>query len=99
VNPFSRIAAGIDRGSPVTIVVDGAPMQAFRGESIATVLLVNGRRTLRWTPRGHEPRSVFCAMGVCFDCVVTVNGQPNVRSCMVSADADMIVETGVADGR
>jgi predicted molibdopterin-dependent oxidoreductase YjgC len=98
VSQFRRIAAGIDRGLAIPISVDGVPMEAFRGESVATVLLVNGRRALRATPGRGAPRSLFCAIGVCFECVVTVNGQPNTRSCMVPVEDDMVIETGVANG-
>ena len=72
----------IKRGEPVTITVDGEPLQAYAGESIATALLANGRRTLRRTRRGGRPRGLFCAMGVCYDCILTVNGQAGVRACL-----------------
>jgi predicted molibdopterin-dependent oxidoreductase YjgC len=99
VSQFSRMSAGIDRGAPINIAVDGVSMQAFRGERVATVLLVNGCSALRVTPKGGERRSVFCAMGVCFECVVTVNGRPNIRSCMVPVEDEMVIETGVPSDR
>jgi predicted molibdopterin-dependent oxidoreductase YjgC len=76
-----RIAA-IARGPALTITVDGAAVTAHEGESIAAALLASGRRSTRWTARTGEPRGYFCGMGVCQDCLVTVDGLPNVRACM-----------------
>jgi len=64
---------GLARGAPVTLRVDGRPLPAFAGESIATALLAAGIRTLRASP-GGTPRGLFCGMGVCQDCVVEADG-------------------------
>lgn len=78
-------------GEQVTISVNGAPMVAHRGQTLAAALLANGVRTLRRTRRDGRPRGMFCAMGVCFDCVLTVDGKPGVRACMTPVDAGMTV--------
>ncbi len=77
----------------LTIIVDGEPVPAYPGETVATVLLAAGRRTFRHTDHG-APRGLFCGMGVCFDCLVTVDGQPDVRACMTIVRPGMVVETG-----
>ncbi len=83
------------RGSQaVGIVVDGENVPAYLGEMVATMLLALGRLTFRHTDRGHSPRGLFCGMGVCFDCLVTIDGQANVRACLTSVQAGMVVETG-----
>lgn len=84
----------IERGPAVSIELDGQPVQAYAGESVAAVLLANGRRVLRHTDKSGAPRGVFCGIGVCFDCLVTVDGVPNVRACMTPVRQGMIVETG-----
>jgi D-hydroxyproline dehydrogenase subunit gamma len=78
-----RLALGraLARGSAVTIAVDGEPVLAYAGETVATVLIAEGHRATRTTV-GGEPRGVFCGMGVCFDCLVVVDGVPNTRACM-----------------
>jgi predicted molibdopterin-dependent oxidoreductase YjgC len=86
-----RHGSPIERGQPITIHVDGQPLQARAGETIATAMLANGRRALRWTRRSGRPRGLFCAMGVCFDCLVTVNGQPGVRACLAAVEPGMRV--------
>ncbi len=79
----------------IAVTVDGESVQAYPGEMVATLLLAMGRLTFRHTDRRHSPRGVFCGMGVCFDCLVTVDGQPNVRACLTPVQVGMVVETGV----
>lgn len=82
-------AAGV---TPLTVIVDGEPALAYPGETVATVLLALGLQTFRHTAHG-APRGLFCGMGICFDCLVTVDGQPDVRACMTPVRAGMVVET------
>ena len=77
----------------VTITLDGAPIPGRRGQTVAGVLLASGRPTWRQTARAATPRGLFCGIGVCFDCLVTVNGDRDVRACQRRvADGD-VVET------
>ena len=84
------------RGTPLTLFVDGRTVDAHEGESVAAVLQAEGSTALRRSARLAEPRGLFCGMGVCFECVVRVNGRPNVRACMTPVEGGMRVET--ADG-
>lgn len=93
-----RIQDGIARGRPVDIEVDGEMLRAYEGETVAAALLAMGRQSLRRTPRRGEPRGVYCGMGVCFDCVMTINGIPNVRTCQTRVSAGMTVRTQTGDG-
>jgi predicted molibdopterin-dependent oxidoreductase YjgC len=90
----SQALPAVQRGETLTIEVDGRPVEAFAGETVAVVLLAMGRRSFRHTDKGHAPRGLFCGMGVCFDCLVTVDGVPNVRACMTPVRAGMVVATG-----
>ncbi len=85
----------LQRGQPFEITVDGRSLQAFPGESVAAVLLASGVGAFRVTPKGGAPRSLFCGMGACFDCLVTVDGVPNVRSCATVVRPGLRVETGL----
>lgn len=76
----------------LTITVDGEPAAAYPGETVATVLLAAGRRIFRRTAHA-APRGLFCGMGVCYDCLVTVDGQPDVRACMTTVQPGMVIET------
>ncbi|OXM45798.1 (2Fe-2S)-binding protein [Amycolatopsis alba] len=75
---------------PIRITVDGEPLTGIDGQSVAGVLLAAGRISWR-TTRSGAPRGVFCGIGACFDCLLTVNGVPDVRACRrPAADGDEI---------
>ena len=80
-------------GEALMLTVDGEPIGAHRGQTVAAVLLAAGRRTLRATRIGGRPRGMYCAMGTCYDCVVTVNGQSGVRACMTRVEQGMRIAT------
>jgi predicted molibdopterin-dependent oxidoreductase YjgC len=75
---------------------DGAPVAFTEGQSFGAALLAAGHRTLRRTRVGGNPRGMFCGIGVCADCLVTVDGAPGVRACLTRARAGVSVRT--ADG-
>lgn len=77
----------------IKIQVDGKLIDALEGEPIAAALIANGIKTLRYTKIKKEPRGIFCAIGQCTDCVMTVNGRPNVRTCVTQAADGMKIET------
>ena len=73
------------------ITVDGEPHDVPEGRTIAAVLIAAGRSSWRTTRNGGRPRGVFCGIGVCFDCLVVVNGVPDVRACRrVPVDGDVV---------
>ncbi len=71
-----------------TIEVNGRPVPARPGQTVAAALLAAGQRILRHTPSG-APRSLFCGMGVCFDCLVEIDGLSGVRACVTPARPGM----------
>lgn len=81
--------AGIGRGVSISIYVDGREVHAFEGETVLAALWAHGEHTLHTTARTHEPRGFFCGMGVCFDCLVTVDGSFSVRACLEPVRAGM----------
>ena len=66
----------------VTIMIDGAPVAAESGESVAAVLLRQGEAWSRATPVSGSRRGPYCMMGVCFDCLAIVDDQPSVQTCL-----------------
>mgnify|MGYP002711587317 CR=1 FL=1 len=68
-------------GKIVNFTYDGQTLQGIEGEPIAAALRVAGVMTHRYTAKKHEPRGVFCAIGRCTDCVMVVDGKPNIRTC------------------
>lgn len=83
--------AAADGAEQVEITVDGRSVRGPRGRTIAGLLLAAGVRSWRTTAQG-APRGVFCGIGVCFDCLVEVNGVRDVRACARRArDGDVVV--------
>ena len=83
----------------VNITVDGVPMKVRAGQMIAAALLAEGICINRYTLKRHEPRGVFCGIGQCTDCVMVVNGQPNVRTCVTKVEEGMVIQTQNKDGK
>ncbi len=94
-----RMRGGLERGRTVTITVDGLPLSAYEGESLAAALFAAGRRSFRTSPRGEAPRGYFCGMGICHDCLMTVDGLPNVRACTTPVRDGLRAETQAGLGR
>ncbi|MEU2610950.1 (2Fe-2S)-binding protein [Micromonospora sp. NPDC007271] len=91
--PPTPVRVGLDRPDPITIEVDGNPVPTHPGESLATALLAAGYRAVRVTAAGAR-RAPYCNMGVCFECVVTIDDLPYQRSCLVRTRPGMRVHTG-----
>jgi len=80
-------------GETFEIVVDGKPVPARAGDTVASALVAQGVRVFRYSTKRDEPRGMFCAIGRCTDCAMTVDGAPNVRTCVTPARPGMVVET------
>ena len=83
----------IQRGAPISVHLNDERVTAFKGETVAAVLLAEGKRVFRHTLNTGESRGVFCGMGICYDCLVTVDGEPNVRACITPVTDGMVIET------
>jgi D-hydroxyproline dehydrogenase subunit gamma len=76
----------------VTILVDGRPLRAPRGTTVAAALLNAGITTFRRSVSG-EPRAPLCGMGVCFECRLAINGVEHCRACQTLCEDGMEVRT------
>lgn len=85
------------RGTPVQITVDGRTVDAFDGEMLAAVLWADGMRAVRTSAVSEESRGPFCFMGVCQDCLVTINGRIE-QSCLVAIREGLSVELMASHG-
>jgi len=79
--------------TPLAITVDGERLEGVAGQSIAGVILASGRLGFRRTSATGRPRGIFCGVGVCFDCLVEVDGARDVRACQRRAVDGAIVVT------
>jgi len=77
----------------VTIFVDGQPVSADAADSVAAVLLAAGVVRSRNSAVSTSPRAPYCMMGVCFECLVEIDGEPDRQACLTPVRADMHVRT------
>ena len=71
------------------VEIDGKPVPARAGDTVAAVLLMAGSGATRRTPVSSAPRAPYCMMGVCFECLVTIDGAPSQQACLVQAKPGM----------
>ena len=86
------------RGRRITFTFDGKAVEAYEGETIAAALHAAGIRVLSRT-KGGRPRGLFCAIGKCSSCLMTVDGIPNVKSCVTLVQDGMRVESQRGPGK
>lgn len=78
----------------VAIFINGVRHEARPSISVAAALLAAGNEpAFRRTAKRREPRGIFCGMGVCFDCLVTVDGRANIRACVTAIKDGMRIMT------
>ena len=83
-------------GATLSLEVDGRQIQAREGDTVAAALLAAGIRHIRTTPVSGAPRAPYCLMGVCFECLVTVDGESARQACLVPVRDGMQIETQAA---
>ncbi|WP_246055287.1 (2Fe-2S)-binding protein [Glutamicibacter uratoxydans] len=85
--------------NPITISVDDAQLTVEAGTTVAGALIAHGITAWRSTRKNERPRGLFCGIGACFDCLVSIDGQPNQRACMVRVCEGQQVDTETAKER
>ena len=80
------------RGEKITFKYNGSEIKAYKGETIAAALHAAGIKELKKSVKYKRPRGLFCAIGNCSSCLMTVNGEPNVKTCTTRVEEGMVVE-------
>ncbi|MFE0800162.1 (2Fe-2S)-binding protein [Streptomyces sp. NPDC058812] len=96
MNPLRLVRAR--PAAACTVTVDGRTIEALPGRTVAAVLWAAGITSWRTTRGAGRPRGVFCGIGVCFDCLVTVNDRPNQRACLVPVHPGDVIRTQEGTG-
>lgn len=93
------ILGELEKGKEVAFFYNGKEYKGFEGEPIAAALKAAGIMIHRYTKKEHKPRGIFCAIGRCTDCVMIVDGKPNIRTCVTPLAEGMDIKTqyGVSD--
>ncbi|MCF7938596.1 MAG: (2Fe-2S)-binding protein [Spirochaetales bacterium] len=93
-----RIGKGVQRGQSFEIEINGQRVLAYEGETIAAVLMAVGKHIFRRTRIDDHPRGLFCGIGLCHECLVVIDGQPNVQACQTLAFPGCKVQTQIGWG-
>jgi sarcosine oxidase subunit alpha len=88
-----RIAAR-PTGNRVDIYINGEAVTAYEGDTVLAALVASGHKSLRHSRKIGESRGPLCGMGVCYECLVTINQRPNQRACMTEVEDGMEILTG-----
>lgn len=87
------ILGTIQKQDLVQIYFNGEKYDAVKGESIAAALLANGIRTLRYSEKEQQPRGIYCGIGHCYECRVSVDGSRSTRACITPVRDSMTIES------
>lgn len=91
---FKRLPeAAVAKGAPVRFTMDGHTVEAREGDTVTAALVAAGREICRTTPVTGAPRSPYCLMGVCFECLVVIDGVGNRQGCLTPVREGMQVHT------
>lgn len=93
IKKSSDMLPAIQRGEQVNVTVDGKPIGAYKGETVAAAMLAARIRTFHKSHNHRQPRSLYCGMGICYECLVTINGVHAQRACITPVEEGMQIET------
>src|SRR5690625_3639025 len=88
------ILANLEGREELSFTFDVKVYKGYKGDTIASSLLAHGIRQLRVHEKSGNPRGIYCNIGHCFECRVTVDGKSGIRACMTEIQEDMVVESG-----
>ena len=88
---------GKENQATFNIIFDGEALPAYPGDTVASALYASGKRAWRRSRAGDE-RGLLCGIGLCFDCLVTIDGIPNQRACQVMVKDSMVIQTNLQQG-
>ena len=76
----------------VSIIFEGDNIDVEKGQTVASALLVEANTVFRSSVVSGQPRGPYCMMGVCFECLIEIDGIPNQRACMIPVRAAMKIK-------
>jgi predicted molibdopterin-dependent oxidoreductase YjgC len=80
-----------DAARRVTVTIDGKQVRVPAGETVAAAALIHGLSPFRTSAVSGSPRAPYCMMGVCFDCLVEIDGTPNRQACQIQVEDGMTI--------
>ncbi len=93
LSKVSSLLPAYRRGKTIEVTIDGQKVHAYEGELVSTMLLAEGVSIFARKHTTGRPSGVYCGMGVCYECLVTINGVGNIRACQTMVSDQMVIET------
>lgn len=90
---FQPVASETRPTRTLTLTFNGQTLTVPAGITVAAALLMSGINRFRATPVSEAPRAPYCMMGVCFECLVDIDGVPNRQSCLIEVADGMHVRS------
>ena len=88
---FRRLAS--ESRQPVMVIIDGVVVEADARDSVAAALLRYGAPAVQSNKASGQPRGPYCMMGVCFECLVNIDGRKDQQACMLLVRPGMQITT------
>nr|WP_314580173.1 (2Fe-2S)-binding protein [uncultured Pseudomonas sp.] len=90
---FQPVASEARSTRTVSLTFNEQTFEVPAGTSVAAALLMSGIHRFRATPVSEAPRAPYCMMGVCFECLVEIDGVPNRQSCLIDVAQGMRIRS------
>ncbi|PHX39836.1 NAD(FAD)-dependent dehydrogenase [Pseudomonas sp. NZIPFR-PS5] len=90
---FQPVTSEVRSTRTVSLSFNDQSFEVPAGISVAAALLMSGINRFRATPVSESPRAPYCMMGVCFECLVDIDGVPNRQSCLIEAADGMRIRS------
>lgn len=90
---MAQSPTGVALERSLKVLVDGEVTLATKDETVAAMLIRTGKHVFRNSTERGKPRSVYCGMGLCHECLVSIDGVPRVRACMTKVRSGMVIDT------
>jgi predicted molibdopterin-dependent oxidoreductase YjgC len=87
---FKQISG--DQEETVNIILNGQPLQVQSGITVAAIALSQNQKFTRTTPISGSKRGPFCMMGVCYECLMVIDGKANQRACATYVQSGMTID-------
>src|SRR5271167_1975447 len=88
-----REGTRINSGKKIRVNFEGKTIEAYEGDTVASALYAAGTKIFSRSFKYHRPRGLFCVSGDCPNCLMQVDGRPNVRSCIEPARQGQVVRS------
>lgn len=82
----------------LTLQVNGHPVSAAEGDTVATALIAAGAISFSRNAKSGAPNAPYCLIGICFGCLCSIDGRPGMQACLAPVRDGMVIVTSAGVG-